>query len=86
MSIKPISKATIERLLESQGASETRIQAVCAEFDKCGSEKERSDLLSKIKRKSGGAAKSAQTKEAKGGATKSKVAKASKTVKPKQSK
>ena len=83
MSINPISKATIERLLESQGASETRIQAVCAEFDKCVSEKERSNLLSKIKRKSGGAAKSSQTKEAKGGDTKAKAAKTTKTAKPK---
>ncbi len=85
MSTKPTTKATIERLLASQGASDNVIQTVCAQFDQCASEKERSDLLNKLQRKAGGASKSAQTKEAKGGSTKAKTVKA-KTIKAKSPK
>lgn len=77
MSTKPVTKATVERLMESTGGTEREIQNATARYDCCETDKERSELLDDLKRQRGGATKGAvQTKEAKGGDSKAKTGKA----------
>jgi hydroxyethylthiazole kinase-like sugar kinase family protein len=67
---KEITKATIQRLAESQGRSETNQQVLTARYDQCKDNTERIALLAEINRAGGGVKSKEQNKAVTSGTTK----------------
>jgi hypothetical protein len=65
-----ITKATIERLVESQGVSDVAIQVATARYDQCKDDKERNALHKELQRKAGGTKAKQQNKAVEAGSSK----------------
>lgn len=69
-----VTKATIERFMEANGASETQIQVATCRYEQCKTDKERNELFTELRTKRGGAKKADQNKAVSTGDTKAPVA------------